>query len=48
MNENLKITRFYYFNVTNYEEVERTRGNVKPLVSEVGPYSFVQRQGSMY
>ena len=36
-------TRLYYFNVTNYQDVEDSRGEIKPLIMEVGPYTWRER-----
>jgi hypothetical protein len=34
--------RFYLFNVTNHEAVER--GEEKPILVQVGPYSYLKKQ----
>ena len=33
----------YYWNVTNWEEVQDSRGKIKPKLEEVGPYTFRER-----
>jgi len=42
--EDLKMfNRLYYYNVTNYLEVEESRGQIKPLIEEFGPYIWRER-----
>lgn len=31
---------FYFFNLTNAEEFAESNGGVKPVLKEVGPYSY--------
>ena len=42
--EDLKMfNKLYYYNVTNYLEVEKSRGQIKPLIQELGPYIWRER-----
>ena len=42
--EDLKMfNKLYYYNVTNYLEVEKSRGQIKPLIEELGPYIWRER-----
>ena len=31
---------FYFFNLTNHKEFAERNGGVKPVLQEVGPYSY--------
>ena len=34
---------FYFFNLTNAEEFHNSHGGVKPVLREIGPYSYRYR-----
>jgi len=42
--DDLKMyNKLYYFNVTNAEDVESSRGKIKPIIEQVGPYIWREK-----